>query len=96
MREFQILTHNYTPLIILSQVPAYTNVHRGGADSDILMKPNSECSEKPVLPCFTQFFGGKSGIKTRKSGFTLISVEKRVFETENPVFRVPQKHGSHP
>ena len=27
---------------------------RGGADSDILMKPNSECSEKPVLPGFSE------------------------------------------
>ena len=42
---------------------------RGGADSDFLMKPVSECSEKPVLP---GFFGGKSSIKTRKSGFTRI------------------------
>ena len=23
---------------------------RGGADSDILIKPGSECSEKPALP----------------------------------------------
>ena len=30
------------------------NLTRGGADSDILMKPNSECSEKPVLPSFSE------------------------------------------
>ena len=29
-------------------------LYRGGADSDILMKPNSECSEKPVLPGFLE------------------------------------------
>ena len=27
---------------------------RGGADSDILMKQSSECSEKPVLPGFSE------------------------------------------
>ena len=35
-------------------------------------------------------------MKTRKSGFTQFSEEKGVFETENPVFRVHQEHGSHP
>ena len=28
--------------------------NRGGADSDILMKSGSECSEKPVLPGFSE------------------------------------------
>ena len=51
--------------------------HRGGADSDILMKPVSECSEKPgkmkhknpkirIYPVFV----GKRGIRNRKSGFS--------------------------
>ena len=40
---------------------------RGGADSDFLMKPVSECYEKPVLPGFSE---EKKGIWNRQSGFS--------------------------
>ena len=39
---------------IISSAEFSGRVARGGADSDILMKPNSECSEKPVLPGFSE------------------------------------------
>ena len=45
---------------------------------------------------FTRFFGEKSGIKPENPDLPGFSVEKRVFVTENPFFRAPQKHGSHP
>ena len=40
----------------LHSTPLLTRVvvDRGGADSDILMKPGSECSENPVLPGFSE------------------------------------------
>ena len=35
-------------------------------------------------------------MKTQNPDLTSFSEEKGVFETENPFFRVYQKHGSHP
>ena len=35
-------------------LPGFGDGLRGGADSDFLMKPVSECSEKPVSPGFSE------------------------------------------
>ena len=57
------------------------------------MKPGTECSEKPVLPGFSE---ENQALKAENPDFSRFSEEKGVFETENPVFRIRQKHGSHP
>ena len=44
--------HNLPPQTV--QYSLHYSADRGGADSDILMKPGSECSEKPVLPGFSE------------------------------------------
>ena len=55
---------------------------RGGAESDILMKPGSECSEKPVLPGF------RRKIKHKNPKTRIYAVFRRKKEYSKPKIRV--------